>query len=190
MLNSENLNRWLNLIANTGVLIGIVLILIELNQNADLMRAQISQSRSDNLAAKYRDNIHSDHWAKIAAKRSAAGNPETWVRNLDAEELQRVRSYLLMEVNDIRNQYYQYVEGYLDQDIWDGGTRGQIIRFLAVRPYFFPKMMKLDPGFLNELNRIALEEGLETIDDTGSWRGDFRLIGDERTVSPDASRHD
>ena len=40
-LDSDHLNRWLTLAANMGVLIGIVLLLVELNQNREMMRAQI-----------------------------------------------------------------------------------------------------------------------------------------------------
>jgi hypothetical protein len=40
---SDKVNKWLTFGANIAVLIGIVLILIELGQNADLMRAQLAQ---------------------------------------------------------------------------------------------------------------------------------------------------
>jgi len=39
-MDSVRLNRWLTLGANLGVLIGIVLLLVELDQNRDMMRAQ------------------------------------------------------------------------------------------------------------------------------------------------------
>ncbi len=40
-MDSDRLNRWLTLGANVGVLIGIILLIIELDQNRDMMRAQI-----------------------------------------------------------------------------------------------------------------------------------------------------
>ena len=43
-MDSDRINRWLTLGANLGVLVGIILLVIELNQNRDLMRAQ---TRSD-----------------------------------------------------------------------------------------------------------------------------------------------
>ena len=39
-MESDRLNRWLTLGANIGVLIGIILLLVELDQNRDMMRAQ------------------------------------------------------------------------------------------------------------------------------------------------------
>ena len=46
-MDTDNINKWLTLGANIGVLIGLVLLLIELDQNSDLVRAQIHQARSD-----------------------------------------------------------------------------------------------------------------------------------------------
>ena len=40
-MKPDNLNKWLTLGANVGVLIGIILLVAELNQNSTLMRAQI-----------------------------------------------------------------------------------------------------------------------------------------------------
>ena len=39
-MDSDSLARWLNVIASVGVLIGIVLVIVELDQNRDMMRAQ------------------------------------------------------------------------------------------------------------------------------------------------------
>ena len=39
-MDSDRLNRWLTLGANLGVLVGIVLLLLELDQNRKLMRAK------------------------------------------------------------------------------------------------------------------------------------------------------
>ena len=46
-MNRERLNTWLALTASVGVIVGLIIVALELNQNADLMRIQISQSRAD-----------------------------------------------------------------------------------------------------------------------------------------------
>ena len=46
-MNADSVNKWLTLSTNIGVVIGLVLLLVELDQNADLVRAQIHQARSD-----------------------------------------------------------------------------------------------------------------------------------------------
>ena len=40
-MESDRLTRWLTIGANVGVLIGIVLLIAELAQNRDMMRAQV-----------------------------------------------------------------------------------------------------------------------------------------------------
>ena len=37
----NKLNDWLRVIADLGILVGIVLVLVQMNQNEDLMRSQI-----------------------------------------------------------------------------------------------------------------------------------------------------
>ena len=48
-MDSDRLNRWLTLAANIGVVAGIVLLVYELNQNREMMRAQVRNEISDRL---------------------------------------------------------------------------------------------------------------------------------------------
>ena len=158
-MNTDRLNRWLTLGANLGVLTGIILIFIELNQNADLMRAQMVQSRADNLVSSYEIRMHSDYWPEIGVKRRAAASYEDWIDSLTPNEYERVRYLYFRELNDIRSQYYMYQEGLLPQEIWDEATRGQIVRMMQLE-----RALKWgcnpDSAFNVVLNRIASEEGV------------------------------
>ena len=158
-MDTDRLNRWLTLGANLGVLTGIILIIIELNQNADLMRAQMVQSRADNLVSSYEIRMHSDYWPEISAKRRAAASADDWIGSLTPSEYERVRYLYLRELNDIRSQYYMYQEGLLPQEIWDEATRGQIVRMMRLE-----RALKWgcnpDSEFNTVLNRIASEEGV------------------------------
>ncbi len=131
-MDTDMANRWLTLVANLGVLVGIVLILIELNQNADLMKAQMTQSRADQLVVKYDTVVHSDYWPEILAKRIAVNSDEEWIELLTPVEFIRVQFNYFREFEDIRNQYYQYQEGYLPKRIWDTSTRAQIVRMIQL----------------------------------------------------------
>ena len=42
-MTADSLSRWLTFSANVGVVIGLVLLVAELNQNSELVRAQIHQ---------------------------------------------------------------------------------------------------------------------------------------------------
>ena len=52
MIKSETdrLNRWLTLAANLGVIVGLIILIVEVRQNADLTRAQLLANRDDLLA--------------------------------------------------------------------------------------------------------------------------------------------
>lgn len=52
MIESEpdRLNRWLTLGANLGVVLGLVILIVEVRQNADLTRAQMESGKNDLLA--------------------------------------------------------------------------------------------------------------------------------------------
>jgi hypothetical protein len=47
---SDRLNRWLTLGANLGVIVGLLILIVEVRQNADLTRAQMETGRNDLLA--------------------------------------------------------------------------------------------------------------------------------------------
>jgi len=159
-MDSDRLNRWLTLVANVGVLTGIVLILIELDQNADLMRAQITQARSDNVLDAYRAQMHSDSWAQIEAKRIAADSVGEWIDSLTPAEYAQTYRYQLHEYHDIRIQFVQYNAGLLDEQIWAYSTKGQTKRFMQRRPHFYFGPLETDPEFLEYLNNVAREYGL------------------------------
>lgn len=46
----DRLNRWLTLAANLGVIVGLIILIVEVRQNADLTRAQMESGRNDLLA--------------------------------------------------------------------------------------------------------------------------------------------
>jgi hypothetical protein len=50
-MHVDNLNRWPTLGANIGVVVGLALLVVELNQNSELVRAQIHQAQSDNYVS-------------------------------------------------------------------------------------------------------------------------------------------
>jgi hypothetical protein len=159
-MDGDKVNRWLTLSANIGVLIGIILILAELNQNADLMRAQMTQARGDNVMQTYREMMLSNHWVEIRAKGRAAPSTDAWIKSLSPVEYERVWYRQLMDYHDLRTQFYQYQSGYLDEQIWRSSSRGQARRFMQKQPYFTFSEGVNESRFDEFLNEIARESGL------------------------------
>jgi hypothetical protein len=168
-MDSNKANRWLTLGANIGVLIGIILILIELNQNADLMKAQIAQARADNRVALYREQMNSDYWPAIYVKRAAASSSDEWIDSLTPEEYQRLRWYILLELNDLRTQFLQYQQGYLDKQLFDTAVEAQTRR-LMTNLHFFPDIRIAGSEYIEYLNSIAQKYNLQTVDQVDTMR--------------------
>ena len=107
-MDSDRLNRWLTLGANIAVLVGIALLIIELGQNRDMMRAQIrneiARGVSDFLPLVIDDREFADTLA-----RSGAGEPLT-----AAEEVQ-INAWYSMIFNYWQNVHYQYRQGLYDE---------------------------------------------------------------------------
>ncbi len=112
-MKADSLNRWLTLSANIGVVIGLILLLIELDQNSDLVRAQIHQARSDAHVGHRLNDVESEHWMPIMMKLREHGYP--WdITSIDAltpEELFRFRNYSAARHTDLDNLHYQYQQG-------------------------------------------------------------------------------
>ena len=168
---TDKVNRWLTLGANIGVLVGIVLILIELNQNSELMRAQMIQSRTDNISSKYDALIHSDYWPEIWAKKGQAVSDVEWIASLSDSELVRVRYYYFREVDELRNQFFQYRQGYLSDEFWNTVIRAQIGRMvglMAALRITWDQKTRQDP-FRSAVIQIATEDGLASPNAEGVW---------------------
>lgn len=71
----NKLNDWLRVIADLGILVGILLVLVQMNQNEDLMRSQIM-------------NQYYDSYSSYEASFAGENLPAIWEKSLlDPENL-------------------------------------------------------------------------------------------------------
>ena len=109
-MDSDRVNRWLTLAANTAVLMGIVFLAVEIGQNTDMMRTQINQS-----------------WAELSMNEAEAMYnspylPEILTRLRQGEEIsgvdrERYNHFLRGFHRNLDNQLRQYREGFLADNI-------------------------------------------------------------------------
>ncbi len=106
-MKPDKVNRWLTLGANIGVLIGIILLVVELDQNREMIRAQtrndISQQLSNRLLI-----IASDSQVASVMRRAEAGE------ELTADEEHQYFIYWVANMRDWENIHYQYRNGMFD----------------------------------------------------------------------------
>ena len=103
---AERLSTWLSFTANIGVIFGLIFLAVELNQNSDLMRVQISQSRGDAAMVANESVFNSDYLPQILVKARAG-------EVLSAEETVRYRDWFRAANRNQDNVLHQYFEGML-----------------------------------------------------------------------------
>lgn len=107
-LKKLDLGQGLGILANVGVLIGILLLVYELNQNREMMQAQTRNAISETLVDLLRQEATDPGLLEVGVKR-AAGVPLTATEELSA---------LLMEMAYWRyreNVNYQYRNGLFEE---------------------------------------------------------------------------
>ena len=109
-MNADKLNSWLTLGANIGVVIGLGLLIYEINQNTKMMQAQINQQRTDTAMSEQQAVYNSDYVPAIDVKIS---NGE----QLSDEELIRYEHMFRAFNRNMDNQLWQYNNGYLGENI-------------------------------------------------------------------------
>ena len=119
---------WLQLSANLAILAGLVLVIFQLRQNADLLELQILKQDVDSYIASEMMMIgenYADTWQKMIEE------PE----NLNLAELRAIESHLW--AHDIvrwRSLYDLHSKGLLDEDAWKRMVRDDLEYELA-HPY-------------------------------------------------------
>ena len=109
-MNANNVNKWLTLSANIGVVIGLVLLIVEISQNTEMMRAQINQSRTDTAMSEQQAIFNSDYIPALLAKRDR-GEPYS------DEEMIRYTTIFRSGNRNQDNNLWQYDQGFLGENI-------------------------------------------------------------------------
>ena len=109
-MNAQKLNTWLSLGANIGVVIGLMLLIIEIGQNTEMMRAQINQSRTDTALSEQQSVYNSDYIPAMLVKIEQG-------KQLSDEELVRYERLFRAFNRNQDNNLWQYNEGYLSENI-------------------------------------------------------------------------
>jgi hypothetical protein len=109
-MNNEKLNSWLSLGANVGVVIGLILLIVEINQNTAMMQSQIHQSRTDTSLSEQQANYNSDYIPDIVVKVQSG-------EALTEAERFRYGNYIRALNRNLDNQLWQYNHGFLGENI-------------------------------------------------------------------------
>jgi hypothetical protein len=126
-MNLDSLNKWLLLVANVGVVVGLLFLIIEVRQNTTALNAQAYQSRSDALREMSLFIAASEDLAAIDAniiirpdtcsefdRRCGIVNEE-YIKSLNPTEWQRYKRFLQAQLARVQNLLFQYEQGLLSE---------------------------------------------------------------------------
>jgi hypothetical protein len=173
-VKSEKLNSWLALGANVGVLIGLIVLIFELDQNTDMMRVQMLDSRLQSQADR-RAETYSDDLLEVRARLTEKGLwPITRDKTgeLTTYENMVMSEWFAVQLLSHANNFYQCQEGFLDDEscISTFATDNRQIHNLILGMNAIGRdMAGHRASFIAEMRRLATEAGLPVIGEDGRW---------------------
>ncbi len=108
---SDRVNSWLSLIASVGIMAGLVLVAVELNQNTDQLRLQLTFQANQKIFENNRD-LFGDYLTSTFAK--AITDPE----DLTYEEFLTADSFVLNVLNEWEERFFIYEAGLISDRDW------------------------------------------------------------------------
>jgi hypothetical protein len=149
-MESDRLNRWLTLGANVGVLIGIILLIVELDQNRDMMRAQTRHELAMGIVDLLQVPANNEQLADLIYRANSGG--EITPRELFQFRLRTNALFRYWE-----NVHYQYRVGLYDEnefskqrDAWKASITNSILG----RAYWCEVRTLYSPEFMSEMNKL------------------------------------
>ncbi len=108
-MNADKINSWLSLGASFGVFFGLILLIIEISQNTEMMRAQINQSRTDTAISEQHSIYNSEFIPEVIDKVRRG-------EELSELDLIRYETYFRAGNRNQDNNLWQYNQGFLGEN--------------------------------------------------------------------------
>ena len=110
-LDTDRLNDWLSLVANFGVVIGLAVLIVEINQAINLAEVGAYESRITEISETNKAIALDESLADIYERLSTVG-----LKALTPVERRRVHAWESGIAARMQGQHYQYRKGFLDDD--------------------------------------------------------------------------
>jgi hypothetical protein len=168
----EKLNQWLTPLTNVGVLVGIALLIYELNQNTALTRAEIHEIRAEAKTERQMYLANDGRIASIAAKLFQAGFPQDRdaMAALSYEERFRYGIFIEGLKEAVANWFFQCQLELLDEELCAAGYPAEA-RSLVIQAHAAGiDLTNMRDSFIADLRRLAEQEDLPMLNEDGTWR--------------------
>ena len=150
-MESRGLTRWLTLGANAGVLIGLVLLILELDQNRELMRAQTRHELSMGIADLLQTPAENDQLADLLFRAQTGAG-------LTPTELYRFQLRTNALFRYWEDVHYQYRVGLYDEVEFDrqrAAWKASMSRSDFGTDYWCLVRLLYSPEFAAEMDRLV-----------------------------------
>ncbi len=153
-MEPDKVNRWLTLGANVGVLIGIILLVVELDQNREMIRAQTRNDISQQLTNRLLLVASNSQLNSVTLR---AGNGE----ELSAEEERQAFLYTSANLRDWENMHYQYRQGMFEESEFEAEKKTW--KYVISRNKRFARLwcgtrQNYSPAFVTEIENLFHED--------------------------------
>ncbi len=114
----DSLNKWLTLLANFGVVAGLVMLALELNHARRLAETDAYVARTQAIGNHFTQYALSENFAELYGRSRNEG-----LDSLTEVERSRIFGWELARMYRVAGQYYQYEQGFLDKETIDNAMR-------------------------------------------------------------------
>lgn len=143
-MNTDRFNRWLVFGANIATLLGLLLVVIQLQQSRELMRAQVRHDMAAGIVELLNSSAGNSQLASVL-RRGGLGE------DLTADELYQFRLRTNALFRYWEDVHYQYRQGLFDEseysrqkEAWRASfakSKGAVTYWCEVRSLYSPKFM-------------------------------------------------
>ena len=170
-MDIEKTNHWLTLVTNVGVLIGIALLVYELNQNTNLMRAEMHAMRAEAKATRQMEQANSGEITRIMFEARSGGFPQNSEALDVLTPLDRFRlaTFTGGLAETVQNWHYQCQEELLDDELCQSGYESMARSLLRTSRGLGIDFTANRPSFVADLRRLGKEAGIPVPDGDGRW---------------------
>jgi hypothetical protein len=170
-MDLEKTSQWLTILTNIGVLAGILLLVVELNQNRELMLAQMHASRAEAKATRQIEQANSGEMIRIMYAAYAAGFPSDpkALDQLSGEDVFRFQAFAAGLNEVVQNWHFQCRQGLLDPGLCGTGYESQLRNLIVMSRALGADFRNNMQTFIDDARRVASEADLPVPNEDGTW---------------------
>jgi hypothetical protein len=156
----SKLNEWLTLLANVGVLVGIIFLALEMRQNTDMTRAQTRDAMTEKQLDFYSVVLENPEIAEVW---TLMRNDPSQIEPFTVEEA-NYTFFTLFQMRMWENELYQYRQGLFEEnefqsrlDLWRNNMLGSGGRGQKRREIWESQKYSFSEDFRTFIDRIVSE---------------------------------